>query len=78
MLPETHPPRLRTGAGPGAVLRSLATVIRNRTFAALALTAAFASGAMFCYISGASFVLQEVYGLSRRASACCSASTRPA
>ncbi|GIH81373.1 Bcr/CflA family drug resistance efflux transporter [Planobispora longispora] len=64
VLPETHPPRLRTGAGPGAVLRSLATVIRNRTFAALALTAAFASGAMFCYISGASFVLQEVYGLS--------------
>ncbi|GIH93507.1 multidrug effflux MFS transporter [Planobispora siamensis] len=63
-LPETHPPHLRTGTAPGAVARSMVAVLRHRRFMALTLTAAFASGAMFCYISGASFVLQEVYGLS--------------
>nr|WP_268249337.1 MFS transporter [Planobispora rosea] len=45
-------------------MRSLAAVARHRTFAVLTLTAALSSGAMFGYISGASFVLQEGYGLS--------------
>ncbi|MBG0822654.1 multidrug effflux MFS transporter [Planomonospora sp. ID91781] len=63
-LPETHPRHLRTGSAPGAVLRPLARVLGHRAFLAPTLTAAFASGAMFCYVSTGSFVLQEVYALS--------------
>ncbi|MDX6741240.1 multidrug effflux MFS transporter [Actinocorallia sp. A-T 12471] len=63
-LPETHPARARVAASTRAVLRSMGTVAKHRTFLAFTLTAGFASGAMFCYLSGSSFVLQGVYGLS--------------
>ncbi|MBG0817960.1 multidrug effflux MFS transporter [Planomonospora sp. ID82291] len=63
-LPETHPPALRSGAAPRAVLRPLVRVLRHRAFLVPTLTAALASGAMFGYVSNASFVLQDVHALS--------------
>jgi DHA1 family bicyclomycin/chloramphenicol resistance-like MFS transporter len=63
-LPETHPPALRVSNSPRAVLSSLWAVGSDRRFLAFTLTAGFASGAQFCYLSGSSFVLQDVYGLS--------------
>ncbi|WP_197287199.1 multidrug effflux MFS transporter [Planomonospora sphaerica] len=63
-LPETHPPALRGGTAPRAVLRPLVQVLGHRAFLVPTLTAALASGAMFGYVSSASFVLQDVYELS--------------
>ncbi|GAA3219156.1 multidrug effflux MFS transporter [Actinocorallia longicatena] len=63
-LPETHPVEARVASRPGAVLRALVTVGRDRRFLAFTLTAGCASGAQFSYLSGSSFVFQEVYGLS--------------
>jgi MFS transporter, DHA1 family, multidrug resistance protein len=39
-------------------------LLRDRRFAAPAASLALASGAMFAYIAGASFVLEDIYGVS--------------
>lgn len=63
-LPETHPARARENPSARSVLRSMGAVARHRGFLSFTLTAGCASGAMFCYLSGSAFVLQDVYGLS--------------
>jgi DHA1 family bicyclomycin/chloramphenicol resistance-like MFS transporter len=63
-VPETLPPDLRAS---GSVARALFTtfrVSRDRVFLGYALTCALAMGAVFSYVAGASFVLQNVYHLS--------------
>jgi len=63
-LPETHGRDRRRGGGladTGAAFRVLVT---DRRFLGLAVASGCVSGAMFAYISGSSFVLQDVYGLS--------------
>lgn len=63
-LRETLPPARRQ---PARVLNSLRTyraLLTDGTFVALALIQGLMMGAMFSYISGASFVLQDGFGLS--------------
>jgi MFS transporter, DHA1 family, multidrug resistance protein len=63
-LPETLPPDRRDRGGLAHTLRVLRGLLTQRRFIGYALTAALAFGALFAYISGSSFVLQEIYGLS--------------
>ncbi|GAB3874705.1 multidrug effflux MFS transporter [Kibdelosporangium lantanae] len=63
-LPETLPAERRRSARLGGVLRSYGQLLRDRVFVGYVLTAAVIFAAMFGYISGSSFVLQDVYGLS--------------
>ena len=63
-LPETLPPARRDRGGLAHTLRVLRGLLTQRRFIGYALTAALAFGALFAYISGSSFVLQEIYGLS--------------
>jgi MFS transporter, DHA1 family, multidrug resistance protein len=66
-LPETLPPDRRDRGGLAHTLATLRGLLSQRMFMGYALTAALAFGALFAYISGSSFVLQEVYGLSPQA-----------
>ncbi|TCO45836.1 DHA1 family bicyclomycin/chloramphenicol resistance-like MFS transporter [Actinocrispum wychmicini] len=63
-LPETLPSARRRPARIGGVLRSYGRLLGNRVFLGYALTSAVLFAALFGYISGSSFVLQDVYGLS--------------
>jgi DHA1 family bicyclomycin/chloramphenicol resistance-like MFS transporter len=63
-LPETLPPEKRTSGGVGHMARSLAKVATDRRFLVNALAGSFGIAAVFAYIAGSSFVLQDVYGLS--------------
>lgn len=64
LLPET----LRDGPRPvvtaADLRRSYAAVLRDRGFRAYLLLLSTASAGLFAYISGASFVLQQMFGLS--------------
>jgi DHA1 family bicyclomycin/chloramphenicol resistance-like MFS transporter len=59
---ETLPPQQRESGGLTHTLRTFWQLLRDRSFMACALTAGLAFAAMFGYISGSPFVLQEVYG----------------
>ncbi|GGU95384.1 Bcr/CflA family drug resistance efflux transporter [Kitasatospora herbaricolor] len=63
-LRETLPPEGRHGGGLAATLRTIGRLLRDVRFLGLVLTSSFAFGALFAYISGSSFVLQQVYGVS--------------
>jgi MFS transporter, DHA1 family, multidrug resistance protein len=62
-LPET----LKHRDPGGHTLRTIRDLLMRRSFIGHALTAGLAFGALFAYISGSPFVLQEVYGLSPEA-----------
>jgi len=64
LLPESLPEGLRSPARPGAVLRTYARLLTQRSFVGYALASGLMFAAMFAYISGSSFALQGVYGLS--------------
>jgi DHA1 family bicyclomycin/chloramphenicol resistance-like MFS transporter len=63
-LPETLPPARRRSGGIGATLGVYGSLLRDRVFVGLVLVAGFAMAALFAYVGGSSFVLQEVYGLT--------------
>ncbi|MCW2809548.1 MAG: putative drug resistance transporter [Friedmanniella sp.] len=63
-LPETLPVERRQSGGLGATGRGFATLARDRFFVGTALSGGLAGASMFAYISGATFVLQRIYGLS--------------
>ena len=63
-LPETLPADKRHTGGLRQTERAFATLARNRVFAGYALTVAFAYASLFGYISGSSFALQDIYGLT--------------
>jgi len=63
-IPETLPPQQRHTGGLRDAGRAFAGLARDRVFAGYALTVAFAYASLFGYISGSSFALQDVYGLS--------------
>ena len=70
-LRETLPPERRR---PGGLTRTLATFAllgRDRSFVACALAQGLAFAAMFAYIAGSPFVLQDVYDLSPAAFSAC-------
>lgn len=65
-LRETLPVERRRSARLRPTLRTYRTLFRDRTFIALVFIAGLIFASLFSYVSGASFVLQEGYGLSER------------
>ncbi|MDA3649459.1 multidrug effflux MFS transporter [Saccharopolyspora indica] len=65
-LKESLPPERRQAAQFRPVLRTYRQLITDRDFVLLAIVAALAMSALFSYISGSSFVLQEQFGLDQQ------------
>lgn len=65
-LRETLPPERRRAGELMPVLRTYGSLLTDREFVALALVGALGMSALFSYISGAPFVLQQHYGLSQQ------------
>ena len=63
-LRETLPPERRSHQGLARTLATMRDLLRDRWFLGHALAGGLAFGALFAYISGSSFVLQDVYGVS--------------
>ena len=63
-IPETLPVQRRHGGGLRRTARAFADLAGDRVFAGYALTVAFAYASLFGYISGSSFALQDLYGLT--------------
>ncbi len=63
-LPETLPPGQRVAGGIRTTLRNGRLLLGRRPFLAAVLCQGLAFGALFTYISGSSFVLQDGFGLS--------------
>ena len=63
-VPETLPSERRRAGGLRSTIRSLSTVGRDRSFIGYALVGSLGFGAIFAYIAGSPFVLQNIYGLS--------------
>jgi DHA1 family bicyclomycin/chloramphenicol resistance-like MFS transporter len=63
-LRETLVPERRHTGGLGATLATFARLGRDRRFTGYALSLALGFAAMFAYISGSPFVLQDIYGAS--------------
>jgi DHA1 family bicyclomycin/chloramphenicol resistance-like MFS transporter len=66
-LPEPLPAGLRTPAHPLSILRTYARLLADRAFLGYTLASSLMFAGLFAYISGSSFVLQGVYGLSPQA-----------
>ncbi|MBO4143773.1 multidrug effflux MFS transporter [Micromonospora tulbaghiae] len=63
-LPETLPAERRSTGGLGATLRTMRSLLADRVYLGYALTQGFAFAGLFAYISGSSFVFQDVFGVS--------------
>lgn len=63
-LPEPLPVSRRTPARMVSTLRTYGRLLTDRSFISYALAASLLFAGMFAYISGSSFVLQDMYGLS--------------
>ncbi|MFD7653477.1 multidrug effflux MFS transporter [Actinosynnema sp. NPDC059797] len=63
-LPETLPKDKRRPANLALTLRVFGGLLADRKFLGYALASALALGSLFAYVSGASFVLQGVFGLT--------------
>jgi DHA1 family bicyclomycin/chloramphenicol resistance-like MFS transporter len=63
-LPEPLPVELRKPARPMSILRTYARILRDKSFVGYALASGLMFAGLFAYISGSSFVLQDIYGLS--------------
>jgi DHA1 family bicyclomycin/chloramphenicol resistance-like MFS transporter len=63
-LPETLPANLRHEPGLGAKLRVYGRLMTDRRFVPFAVSGGLSFAAMFAYISGSPFVLENIYGLS--------------
>ncbi len=66
-LPETLPVQRRHGGGLGPTLRTFGRLLRDRRFSPYAFAFSLSFAAMFAYIAGSSFVLENIYGLSPQA-----------
>lgn len=63
-VPETLSPEGRHGGGLGATVGTFGRLVRDRSFMPAAASTSLAYAAMFAYIAGAAFVLEDVYGIS--------------
>jgi DHA1 family bicyclomycin/chloramphenicol resistance-like MFS transporter len=63
-LPETLRVRAAEPISAGAILRSYGVIVRSRAFLAYCGMLSVSFAGVFAWISGSSFVLQEIYGLS--------------
>jgi DHA1 family bicyclomycin/chloramphenicol resistance-like MFS transporter len=64
VLPESLDRPARSTGGLVVTLRSFGTLLKDGAFVGYALVSGFVTGAMFAYISGSSFVLEDIFGLS--------------
>lgn len=65
-LGETLPKERRSSGGLVNTLRTFGLLIKDSSFMGYVMTQGFVMATMFAYISGSSFVLQGIYGLSIR------------
>ncbi len=63
-VPETLPPERRHGGGLAHTGRAFRELLSDRRFAGYVLSCGLSFAAMFAYISGSPFVLQDIHGLS--------------
>jgi len=63
-VPESHPPALRRAGGLADTLRVFRELLGQRRFVGCTLASGLAFAAMFAYIAGSPFVLQDIYSLS--------------
>jgi MFS transporter, DHA1 family, multidrug resistance protein len=63
-LKETLPPERRIVGGFSKTLHGYNTLLHDRFFVGCALSSGLAGASMFAYISGSTFVLQRIYGMS--------------
>lgn len=63
-LQETLPPARRSAAGTGRTWSTFKVLFRDKAFMGYGLVQGLISGALFAYISGSSFVIQNVFGAS--------------
>ncbi|WP_068774782.1 multidrug effflux MFS transporter [Paenibacillus sp. FJAT-26967] len=63
-LPETLPAERRFKGGMKQTIRTFRTLLRDRMFMGYALTQGLISAAMFAYISGSPFVIQNIHHAS--------------
>ncbi|MGN8553134.1 UNVERIFIED_CONTAM: multidrug effflux MFS transporter [Microbacterium sp. SLM126] len=61
---ETLPADLRVSGGFGQTLRDYRTLLTDRTFLGAVLSQGFLFAALFAYLAGSTYVLQDIYGLS--------------
>jgi DHA1 family bicyclomycin/chloramphenicol resistance-like MFS transporter len=61
---ETLPSERRMSGGPAQARRDFARLVCDRTFLGAVLLTGFVNAALFAYLSGSTFVLQDIYGLS--------------
>ena len=66
-LKETLPTNQRKSGGLKEVITTFGMLVKDRVFVGYMLAQGFVMSAMFAYISGSTFVLQEIYGLSPQA-----------
>jgi DHA1 family bicyclomycin/chloramphenicol resistance-like MFS transporter len=65
-LRETLPVERRRSGGVLGTVRVYGSLFRDRTFVGLVLVAGLAMAALFAYVAGSSFVLQNQYGLDEQ------------
>lgn len=63
-FPETLPPDQRTTGGFAQTRRDFRVLLTDRVFLGAVLNQGFLYAALFAYLSGATFVLQGIYGLT--------------
>jgi DHA1 family bicyclomycin/chloramphenicol resistance-like MFS transporter len=63
-VPETLPRERRVSGGLGRTVDDFRTLLADRAVLGAVLSQGFLYGALFAYLAGATFVLQEFYGLS--------------
>ncbi|SDD13047.1 MFS transporter, DHA1 family, bicyclomycin/chloramphenicol resistance protein [Paenibacillus sp. UNCCL117] len=63
-LPETLPPQRRMRGGLRETWSTFGRLVKDRSFMGYALSQGFVTAAMFAYIAGSPFVLQNIYGVS--------------
>jgi MFS transporter, DHA1 family, multidrug resistance protein len=66
LLKETLPPERRRTGSLRPVLATYKMLVTDKQFVVLALVAALGMSALFSYVSGSSFVLQDTYGLNQQ------------
>jgi DHA1 family bicyclomycin/chloramphenicol resistance-like MFS transporter len=63
-VPESLPPERRQSGGTAGTFRAMGTLLSGRAFMGYVLVLALVSAALFTYISGSSFVFENLHGVS--------------
>jgi DHA1 family bicyclomycin/chloramphenicol resistance-like MFS transporter len=63
-LPETLPAERRRSGGVAQTVQGLAELVHDRVFVGYALALGLSVGAVFSYVAGFTFVLQDIHGFS--------------